>query len=159
MVDAPSVLVTHLADVLKEIAHFILDREGTQKLIDMVKDKHPTLISELLPDLASIGMIQRVLQNLLKEKIPAKHLPLVLETIADFVSLTKNPDDLSEQVRQRTGMYFIPEYESEQDTIQCLTLDPGLENALISRVKRTQHDVGLMMDPTSTEALLNDMTP
>ena len=159
VVDAPSVLVTHLADVLKEIAHFILDREGTQKLIDMVKDKHPTLISELLPDLASIGLIQRVLQNLLKEKIPVKHLPLVLETIADFVSLSKNPDDLSEQVRQRTGMYFIPEYESEQDTIQCLTLDPGLENALISRVKRTQHDVGLMMDPTITEALLNDMTP
>ncbi len=161
VVDAPSVLVTHLADVLKEIAHLILDREGTQKLIDMVKDKHPTLISELLPDLASVGLIQRVLQNLLKEKIPVKHLPLALETIADFAPVTKNPDDLAEQVRQRIGMYFIPEYENpnEQDTLQCLTIDPSLENTLISRVKRTQHDVGLMMDPQITEALLNDMTP
>jgi flagellar biosynthesis protein FlhA len=159
VVDAPSVLVTHLADVLKEISHLILDREGTQKLIDMVKDKHPTLISELLPDLASVGLIQRVLQNLLKEKIPVKNLPLTLESIADYASLTKNPDELAEQVRQKIGMYFIPEYESEQDTIQCLTLDPSLENTLISRIKRTQQDVGLMMDPTITEALLNDMTP
>jgi flagellar biosynthesis protein FlhA len=159
VVDAPSVLVTHLADVLKEISHLILDREGTQKLIDMVKDKHPTLISELLPDLASVGLIQRVLQNLLKEKIPVKNLPLTLETMADYASLTKNPDELAEQVRQKIGMYFIPEYESEQDTIQCLTLDPALENTLISRVKRTQQDVGLMMDPAITESLLNDMTP
>ncbi len=159
VVDAPSVLVTHLADVLKEIAHLILDREGTQKLVDMVKDKNPTLISELLPDLASVGLIQRVLQNLLKEKIAIKNLPLILETVADFVSLTKNPDDLSEQVRQRIGMYFIPEYESEQDTVQCLTFDPALENSLISRVKRSQHEVGLMMDPAITEALLNEMTP
>ena len=159
VVDAPSVLVTHLADVLKEISHLILDREGTQKLIDMVKDKHPTLISELLPDLASVGLIQRVLQNLLKEKIPVKNLPLTLETMADYVSLTKNPDELAEQVRQKIGMYFIHEYESEQDTIQCLTLDPALENTLISRVKRTQQDVGLMMDPAITESLLNDMTP
>jgi flagellar biosynthesis protein FlhA len=159
VVDAPSVLVTHLADVLKEISHLILDREGTQKLIDMVKDKHPTLISELLPDLASVGLIQRVLQNLLKEKIPVKNLPLTLETMADYASLTKNPDELAEQVRQKIGMYFIPEYESEKDTVQCLTLDPSLENTLISRVKRTQQDVGLMMDPAITESLLNDMTP
>ena len=163
VVDAPSVLVTHLADVLKEISHLILDREGTQRLIDMVKDKHSVLIGELLPDLVSVGLIQRVLQNLLKEKIPVKNLPLILETIADFAPFTKNPDDLSEQVRQRLSMYFMQDYvadpESEPDLIQCLSLDPNLENALVSRVKRTQHDIGLMMDPSLTEALLNDLTP
>jgi flagellar biosynthesis protein FlhA len=163
VVDAPSVLVTHLADVLKEIAHLILDREGTQKLIDFVKDKHPVLIDELLPDLASVGLIQRVLQNLLKEQVPIKNLPLILETIADFAPLTKNPDDLSEQVRQRISMYFVPEYvadpDSEPNVIQCLSFDPRLENALTSRVKRTQHDIGLMMDPNLTEALLGELTP
>jgi flagellar biosynthesis protein FlhA len=163
VVDAPSVLVTHLADVLKEISHLILDREGTQRLIDMVKDKHSVLISELLPDLVSVGLIQRVLQNILKEQIPVKNLPLILETIADFAPFTKNPDDLSEQVRQRLSMYFMQDYvadpESEPDLIQCLSLDPNLENALVNRVKRTQHDIGLMMDPGLTEALLNDLTP
>ena len=163
VVDAPSVLVTHLADVLKEISHLILDREGTQKLIDFVKDKHPVLIEELLPDLVSIGLIQRVLQNLLKEQVPIKNLPLILETIADFAPLTKNPDDLSEQVRQRISMYFVPEYvadpDSEPNVIQCISLDPHLENALTARVKRTQHDIGLMMDPNLTEALLQELTP
>ena len=93
VVDAPSVLVI-ICRCAQEIAHLILDREGTQKLIDMVKDKHPTLISELLPDLASVGLIQRVLQNLLKEKIPVKHLPLALETIADFAPVTKTLTNL-----------------------------------------------------------------
>jgi len=163
VVDAPSVLVTHLADVLKEISHLILDREGTQKLIDFVKDRHPVLIEELLPDLVSIGLIQRVLQNLLKEQIAIRNLPLILETIADFAPLTKNPDDLAEQVRQRLSMYFVPEYvadpESEPNLIQCLSLDPHLENSLVSRVKRTQHDIGLIMDPGLTESLLQELTP
>ena len=109
VVDAASVLVTHLSDCLREVAHLILEREGVQRLIDLVKDKNPTLVGELLPDLVSVGVIQRVLQNLLREKISIKNLTLVLETIADVAPITKNPDDLSEQARRKLGMYFVKE--------------------------------------------------
>ena len=88
VVDPSSVLVTHLSDVLKKNSHLILEREGTQRLIDLIKDKNPTLVSELLPDLVNVGIIQRTLQNLLREKISIKNLTLILETIADIASLT-----------------------------------------------------------------------
>ena len=72
VVDPASVLVTHLADVLKNSSYLILEREGTQRLLDLIKDKNPTLVSELLPDLVNVGIIQRTLQNLLREKISIK---------------------------------------------------------------------------------------
>lgn len=159
VVDASSVMVTHLSDVLKENAHLILEREGTQQLIDMVREKNATLISELLPDLVSVGLIQRVFQNLLREKISIKNLTLILETIADYATATKNPDDLSEQARRKLGMYFVPEYESDTNVIQSLTLDPELEQLLISRVQRTQFEIGLAMDPMLTQSLLQELSP
>ena len=115
-------------------------------MLDLIKDKNPTLVSELLPDLVNVGIIQRTLQNLLRERIPIKNLTLILETIADMASLTKNPDDLSEQTRKRLGMYFIKEYETEPNKLVALTFEPTLEQTLISRVKRSQFDIGLVMD-------------
>ena len=159
LVDASSVLITHLSETLKEAAHLILEREDTQKLIDLVKEKNPTLINELLPDLANVGLIQRVLQNLLRERIPINNLTVIMETIADFASLTKNPDELSEQVRRRIGVYFIKEFESEPGIIKALTLEPKLEQLLVSRVQKSQFDVALMMDPTLAQHLLNELSP
>ena len=91
VVDPASVLVTHLADALKNSSYLILEREGTQRLLDLIKDKNPTLVSELLPDLVNVGIIQRTLQNLLREKISIKNLTIILETIADMANITKNP--------------------------------------------------------------------
>ena len=159
VVDPSSVLVTHLADVLKRIAYLILEREGTQRLLDLIKDKNPTLVSELLPDLVNVGIIQRTLQNLLRERISIKNLTIVLETIADMASITKNPDDLSEQARKRLGMYFVKEYEVEKDKLLAMTFEPRLEQTLISRVKRSQFDIGLVMDPTLTEGIIQEIEP
>ena len=159
VVDPSSVLVTHLADVLKKIAYLILEREGTQRLLDLIKDKNPTLVSELLPDLVNVGIIQRTLQNLLRERIPIKNLTIVLETIADMATITKNPDDLSEQARKRLGMYFIKEYEVETDKLLAMTFEPRLEQTLISRVKRSQFDIGLVMDPSLTEGIIREIEP
>lgn len=159
VVDPSSVLVTHLSDILKRTAHLILEREGTQRLLDLIKDKNPTLVSELLPDLVNVGIIQRSLQNLLRERIPIKNLTLILETIADMASLTKNPDDLSEQARKRLGMYFVKDYESEPNKLTAMTLEPTLEQTLISRVKRSQFDIGLAMDPDLTEAMIKEIEP
>ena len=159
VVDPSSVLVTHLSDVLKRFAYLILEREGTQKLLDLIKDKNPTLVSELLPDLVNVGVIQRTLQNLLRERISIKNLTLILETIADMAPITKNPDELSEQARRRLGMYFVKEFEVEPDKLLALTFEPALEQSLIGRVKRSQFDVGLVMDPEITEGILQEIDP
>ena len=159
VVDPSSVLVTHLSDILKKNAYLILEREGTQQLIDLVKERNPTLVSELLPDLVTIGIIQRTLQNLLRERVPIKNLTLILETIADMASITKNPDDLSEQARKRLGMYFVKDYEVEPGKLLAMTFEPKLEQILISRVKRSQFDIGLSMDPHLTEGIVGEMEP
>jgi flagellar biosynthesis protein FlhA len=136
-----------------------LEREGTQKLVDLIKDNNPTLVSELLPDLVSVGIIQRTLQNLLRERIPIKNLTLILETIADMASITKNPDDLSEQARKRLGMYFVKEFEVEQNKLVSMTLDLKLEQILVQWVKRSQFDVGLAMDADLTQGLISEIVP
>ncbi len=159
VVDPSSVLVTHLSDILKKNAYLILEREGTQRLLDLVKEGNPTLVSELLPDLVNVGIIQRTLQNLLREGISIKNLTLILETIADMAAITKNPDDLSEQARKRLGMYFVKEYEVESGKLLAMTFEPRLEQILISRVKRSQFDVGLTMDPSLTEGIVREIEP
>jgi len=157
VVDAPSVLVTHLSEALKGIAHHLLGRQDVQTLVDHLKESHPALVSELLPDLVNLGIIQRVLQNLLRENVAILNLPLILECIADFAALSKNPDDLSELVRRRLGLYFIPEYESRPGAIKAITLDPRLEQWLAGKIHRTPSEIGLALDPATGHHLLEEL--
>lgn len=158
VVDAVSVLITHLAETLKQIAHLILTRQEVQSLIDRIKESNPSLVAELLPDLVNLGIIQRVLQNLLREGVPIKNLPLILETLADYATITKNPDELSEQVRRRLGTYFIGQYESEPGLVRAITLDPGLEQTLITRIQRSHFETTLALDPHTAQFLLRELT-
>jgi flagellar biosynthesis protein FlhA len=157
VVDPPSVLITHLSEILKLNAHHLLGRQEVQHLVDHLKVNQPALVSELLPDLVSLGIIQRVLQNLLRENIAILNQPLILEAIADFAPLTKNPDELSELVRRRLGLYFVPEYECRPGVIRAVTLDPRLEQWLGTKVQRTPTDVGLALDPHTTRHLLDEL--
>ena len=158
VVDAVSVLITHLAESLKQVAHMILSRQEVQSLIDRVKETHPSLVAELLPDLVNLGIIQRVLQNLLREGVPIKNLPLILETLADYAAVTKNPDELSEQVRKRLGTYFISQYEAEPGLVKAVTLDPRLEQTLITRIQRSHFETTLALDPQTAQYLLRELT-
>lgn len=157
VVDPSSVLITHLSETLKSVAHLLLGRQDVQILIDHIKETHPALVAELLPDLVNLGIIQRVLQNLLRENISILNLPLVLECIGDFAPITKNPDDLSELVRRRLGFYFVPEYECRPGVIKALTLDPRLEQFIGTKVHRTASDIGLALDPATGHHLLNEL--
>ncbi len=158
VVDPASVMITHLTECVKRVAHLILSRQDVQGLIDHLKESHPVLVTELIPDLVNIGLIQRVLQNLLREGIPIKNLPVIMECIADFAPLTKNPDELSEQARRRLGIYFIPEYEAEPGIIKAITLEPRLEQALATKVQRNQFEVRLLIDPHTAQYLLQELT-
>lgn len=158
VVDPASVLITHLSESLKTSIHLILGRQDVQALVDHVKQKHPALVTELIPDLASVGLVQRVLQNLLREGISVANLPVILEAIADFAPATKNPDELSELVRRRLGVYFISDYESAPGKLKALTLEPRLEQWLASRVQRTNTDTGMAVDPGTAQHLLGELT-
>jgi flagellar biosynthesis protein FlhA len=157
VVDPASVLITHLSETLKSHAHHLLGRQEVQSLVDYLKQTQPALVAELLPDLVTLGIIQRVLQNLLRENISIVNLPLILEGIGDFASLSKNPDDLSELIRRRLGLYFVPEFETRPNIIRAVTLDPRMEQWLGTKVQRSATDVGLALDPSTTRHLLDEL--
>jgi flagellar biosynthesis protein FlhA len=157
VVDPSSVLITHLSETLKAHAHLLLGRQDVQAIIDHLKATHSALVAELLPDLVNLGIIQRVLQNLFREGVPVLNLPIILEGIADFASLSKNPDDLSELVRRRLGLYFVPEFETRPGCVRACTLDPRLEQFLATKVHRTPTDVGLSLDPATGRHLLEEL--
>jgi len=157
VVDPSSVMITHVSETLKGVAHLLLGRQDVQTLIDHLKEANPALVAELLPDLVNLGIIQRVLQNLLRENLSILNLPLILECVGDFAAVTKNPDDLSELTRRRLGMYFVPELEYRPGAMKAITLDPRLEQALAGKVHRTPSEVGLALDPALGRHLLNEI--
>lgn len=157
IVEPSSVLVTHLSETLKTCAWHLLARQDVQTLIDHVKETHPALVAELLPDLVNLGLIQRVLQNLLRESVSIINLPLILEGIADFAPVSKNPDDLSEIVRRRLGLYFVHDYECRPGAVKALTLDPRFEQWLTTKIHRSPADFGLALDPATARTLLEEI--
>ena len=122
-----------------------------------MEQSNPALISELLPDLVNIGVIHRVLQNLLKENVSIRNLTLVLEAIADFANVSKNPDDLSEFVRRRLGEFFVSGYESEKGVLKGITMDPRLEQVIATKIQRTNTDYTLSLDPHLAQYLLREL--
>lgn len=157
VVDAASVLITHLSESLKANAHLLLGRQDVQALLDHLKESHPALVTELVPDLVNIGIIQRVLQNLLRENIAILNLPLILECLADFAPLSKNPDDLSELARRRLGMYFVSDYECRPGIVKAFTLDPRFEQWLGGKIHRSPTELGLALDPATGRYMVEEI--
>jgi flagellar biosynthesis protein FlhA len=158
LVDAASVLITHIYEIRKNCAHLILSRQDVQIMVDQVKEGNPALVAELLPDLVTLGLLQRVLQNLMREGVPVKHLTLIFEAVADFAGNTKSPDELSEFVRRRLGTYFVGNYEASAGVVKGLTLDPRLENTLASRLHRTPIETTLALDANTAQHLARELT-
>ncbi len=158
VVDAVSVLCTHLSEVFRNQAHEIIDRQSVQKLLDHVRESHPALMEELFPDLVSVGIVQNVLKNLLKEGVSIRNLTLILESIGDMAPHTKNVNELSELARRRLAPYIMEAYEYEAGKIKAMTLEPKLEEYLLQRVQRSQFEVGLGLDPQVAHDVLERLT-
>ncbi|RFC43396.1 MAG: flagellar biosynthesis protein FlhA [Verrucomicrobia bacterium] len=158
VVDPSSVLITHLSETMKRQAHLILGRQDVQTLLDSLKETQPVLVSDVVPDPLGVGVVQRVLQNLLREGVSIKNLPSIMENLGDVAAMTKNPDELSEHVRRRLGTYFVAEYESEPGILKAVTIEPRLEQLLTTKVHRTQFDVGLVIDPQMAQHLLQELS-
>jgi flagellar biosynthesis protein FlhA len=147
VVDAASVLVTHLSETVKRNCHEILSRQDVQNLLDNLKQTNPTVISELIPAQLNVGQVQRILQNLLAEGISIRNLAGILEKVSDYANVTKNPDELSEHARRALGSQIVKPYQADNGSLQAITLDPRLEQQIAQGVRQTPTEISLMMEP------------
>ena len=161
VVDAVSVLATHLTEVIKQHADEILGRQETQNLIDNLKKSNQALVDEVVPDLLSVGEIQKVLANLLRERISIRDMGTILEVLADYARATKDTEILTEYVRHAMSRH-ITQQNVQNGTLPCITLDPALENRIAGGVQRTEHGSYVSIDPDSMQKLvtaLNEELP
>ena len=130
VVDQTSVLATHLAEVVKQHAHELLTRQEVKRLLDRLAESHPKLVEELVPKVMSLGEVQKVLQQLLREQVSIRDLPAILETLLDTTPATKNPVALVESVRQSLGRALVRPLLSDTGGLRVVTLDRALEEEL-----------------------------
>jgi flagellar biosynthesis protein FlhA len=158
VVDAPSVLVTHLSETIKRHCHEILTRQDVQVLLDNLKQTNPAVVNELVPAPLSIGQVQRILQNLLAEGISIRNLAGILEKVGDHAAFTKNPDELSEHARRALGLQLTKPFQGENGGIRVITMDPRLEQQLTQSVRQSPTEVALIIEPKLARHVVEVLT-
>jgi len=161
VVDPPSIIATHLTEVIRQHIAELLTRQDVQNLINNIKDNNSTLIEELVPKLMGIGEIQKVLQNLLEEGISIRDLVTILETLADHAAVTRDPDILTEYARQGLKRAISSKYFTVGEVTNVVTVDPAIEQEIMNSVKNTEQGSYLSLDPERSkkivEALGNEL--
>jgi flagellar biosynthesis protein FlhA len=158
VVDASSVLVTHLSETVKRTAHEILSRQDVQLLLDNLKQTHPTVVNELIPGQLNVGQVQRILQNLLAEGVAIRNLAGILEKVCDHAGVTKNPDELSEYARRALGAQLSRPYQMDGGGMRAITLDPKLEQQIAQGIRQTPTEVALTMEPKLARHLVERLS-
>jgi flagellar biosynthesis protein FlhA len=158
VVDAASVLVTHLTETVKRNCHEILSRQDVQVLLDTLKQTSPTVVSELIPAQLTVGQVQRVLQNLLAEGVSIRNLAGILEKVSDCAHVTKNPDELSEYARRALGAQITKGYQDDTGKLRVITLDPKLEQQITQGVRLTPTELSLLMEPKLARHMMDTLS-
>lgn len=154
VVDPPSIIATHLTEIIRQHISELLTRQDVQNLINNMRDSNPSLIEDLVPKLLGIGEIQKVLQNLLREGISIRDLLTILETLADYAQTTRDTDILTEYVRQSLKRAISSKYFPANETTSVVTLDPKVEQEIMASVKQTETGAYLTLDPEKTKAII-----
>jgi len=154
VVDPPSVLATHLTEVIKRHAHELLGRQEVQTLLDSLRNDYSAVISELVPNLMTVGEIQKVLQNLLREQVPIRNLVTILECLADAAAISKDIDYLTEYVREGLARQISRQY-LENDMLTVLTLDPKWEEAIAEGIEHTERGSIISLEPRLIQNLFS----
>lgn len=154
LADAPSVLITHLTEVIRQHAHELLTRQELHGLLEAVKEHNRVVVDELIPGLMTLGEVQKVLQNLLRERVSVRDLGSILETLADWAPRTKDTDQLTEYVRATLGRQICQQVLDDDGALNVLTLDPNLEATLRDAVQAGPMGVSLALEPRLAGALL-----
>ena len=155
VVDPPSIIATHLTEIIRQHLAELLTRQDVQSLINNLKESNPSVVDELYPKLLSLGEIQKILQNLLKEGISVRDLLTIFETLADYAATTRDTDILTEYVRQSLKRSISSKYFPQNETTSVVTLDPKLEQEIMASVKQTEQGAYLTLDPEKTKAIIN----
>ena len=154
VVDPPSIIATHLTEVIRSHIAELLTRQDVQNLIDNVKESNPVLIDDLVPKLLGIGEIQKVLQNLLSEGISIRDLLTIFETLADHATTSRDTDVLTEYTRQSLKRAISNRYFMPNEATSVITLDPNVEQEIMSSVKQTEQGAYLTIDPERTKLIM-----
>ena len=154
VVDPPSIIATHLTEVIRSHIAEFLTRQDVQNLVDNLKENNPALVDELVPKLLGLGEIQKVLQNLLAEGISIRDLLTIFETLADHAATTRDTDVLTEYVRQSLKRAISSKYFPANETTSVITLDPKVEQDIMGSVKQTEQGAYLTLDPERTKAIM-----
>lgn len=154
VVDPPSVVSTHLTEIIRANASELLGRQETKQLIDHLRETAPILVEELTPTPMSIGEIQKVLSKLLDESVSVRNLPIIFETLADYSKLTSDVDVLTEYVRQALARQITTQYAGNQQQLKVLTVSARIEKAIADSIQQTDHGNYLALDPQMSQAIL-----
>ncbi|WP_136604719.1 flagellar biosynthesis protein FlhA [Paenibacillus dokdonensis] len=158
VVDPPSVVATHLTELIKKHAHELIGRQETKTLVDNLRENYPVLVDELIPGVLSIGDVQKVLAKLLREKISIRDLVTIFETLADYGHYTKDPDVLTEYVRQALSRQITQQFSQEGETLKVITVGPTLEKKIAESVQQSDQGSYLAMDPMSTQTVYQKLS-
>jgi flagellar biosynthesis protein FlhA len=156
VIDPTSVIATHLTELIKSHSPDLLGRQETSALLENIKSHYPVVVDELVPGLLTVGEVQRVLQNLLRERIPVRNLVLILETLADAGRVSKDIDFLTEKVRAALARHISAEY-AENGLLSVITVDPRLESLLSEAVRRGE-DAYALLDPNTVSRIYSSLT-
>lgn len=157
VVDAPSIIATHLTEIIRTHIAELLTRQDVQNLVNNLKESNPVLVEELTPKLLGLGEIQKVLQNLLEEGISIRDLLTIFESLADHAQTTRDTDVLTEYARQSLKRAISGKYFPANETTSVITLDPKIEQEIMSSVKQTEQGAYLTMDPEKTKAIMDSV--
>jgi flagellar biosynthesis protein FlhA len=158
VVDPPSVVSTHLTEIIKKHAHELIGRQETKQLVDHLKESYPAIVEEVTPDALTIGEIQKVLSKLLKERISIRNLAIIFETLADFAKMTKDTDLLTEYVRQGLSRQISKSYVAENEPLHVITLGGSVEKRIADSVQQTEHGNYLSLDPHDSQSIFDSIT-
>jgi flagellar biosynthesis protein FlhA len=158
VVEASAVLATHLTEVIKSHAHELLTRQEVKNLLDNLKARVPALIEEVIPTQVKPGELQKVMQNLLRERVPVRDLEGILETLGDYASRTKDLDVLTEYVRNTLARGICKQYVDERDRLWCVTLDPALEELINGHLERGERGTTNTMPPQTAQTIVQQVS-
>jgi flagellar biosynthesis protein FlhA len=158
VVDPPSVVATHLTELIKKHAHELLGRQETKALVDNLRENYAALVDELIPSVLSIGDVQKVLAKLLREKVSIRDMVTIFETLADYGTYTKDPDVLTEYVRQSLSRQITQQFSQKGETLRVITVGPGLEKKIAESVQQSEQGSYLALDPVSTQSVYQKLS-
>ncbi|MEG0259000.1 MAG: flagellar biosynthesis protein FlhA [Lysinibacillus sp.] len=157
VVDPPSVVSTHLTEMIRANANELLGRQETKQLVDHLRETYPILVEELTPSPLSIGEIQKVLAKLLSENVSVRNLPIIFETLADYAKLTSDTDILTEYARQGLARQITAQYVGGQPELKVITVSGKVEKIIADSIQQTDHGNYLAMDPQDSQTVLESI--